>query len=431
MNNQSSATVSRRSFLTATSVAGIAGLGIANGLLNTGRALADTGEGSPAGTVASSTFAAHLSPEALELQAKARDFAQNVCLPRKDEMLAVLNDFIPADLYKAMAELGIFGALLPAADGGLGVGVSGACVAVEELAKINPTLGLIAASTMAQAEVLNGCPAAKERYLADVLAGDLIVTSAVVAPEGVSNVGDWEVLGVRDGDGWVLNGEKRYVPMNTVSGLQLFYGVDDSGDLRLWFVEDGTEGFVHTDLDNRCGMRGLAGGTSSLANVSVSDELCVPAGTIGTSDQYYKLYALVSAVALGTTEGTCAFAENWARTRTHDFEPLLKYQKQRHKLARAMTKISIMRAALYEACALMEDPATAAQGCMLAQMCKAYIPAECIPIVHEFNILLAGWGYHHVEWFHYYQDILGTAIMDLPTDFQYEAITELLGLTTY
>lgn len=163
MNNQSNATVSRRGFLTATSVAGIAGLGIANGFLNVGRALADTGEGSPVGKVASSSFSAHLSSEACALQEKARDFAQNVCLPRKDEMLAVLNDFIPSDLYKAMADLGIFGALLATEDGGLGVGISGACAAVEEFAKVNPTLGLIAASTMAQAEVLNGCPAAKER----------------------------------------------------------------------------------------------------------------------------------------------------------------------------------------------------------------------------------------------------------------------------
>ncbi len=303
MNNQSNATVSRRGFLTATSVAGIAGLGIANGLLNTGRALADTGEGSPAGTVASAAFAAHLSPEALELQSKARDFAENVCLPRKDEMLAVLNDFIPADLYKAMADLGVFGALLPVEDGGLNVGIAGACAAVEELSKVNPTLGLIAASTMAQAEVLNGCPAAKERYLANVLSGDLIVSSAVVAPEGVSNVEDWEVLGVREGDSWVLNGEKRYVPLNTVSGLQLFYGVDGDGDLRLWFVEDGAEGFVHADLDNRCGMRGLAGGARPCRRHLHADQRERLRRALRSCGDHWHLRPVLQAVRAGLGRG--------------------------------------------------------------------------------------------------------------------------------
>lgn len=366
--------------------------------------------------------------EQLALQSTMREFAEKEIAPRSKEILTTEDDFIPRDLFKRMAELGIPAVMVKKEYGGLGLGLTEACIIHEEISKVSPSMGLVAMCVMSQAETLQDWEPARKKYLPGILSGDIVCDGAATAPEGHTNMADWQVIGTRDGDDWIINGTKLFCSMNTAADLQMLYGFDEDREFRIWFIEGDTPGFEHRAADNKLGMHGSGGGTSSFTNVRVPGDMCAPGG-IGNSNQYYHLYSIASVIALGAAEGAYEIAEKWAHTRTSNFKPLTNYQSIRHKLAHCATELAILRAAIYESTELTDDPENADRGHMLAQMCKAFVPDECLKIVHDLNILMAGYGYHNVEWYHFYCDIMGCIIMDLPTDYQYEELTVLLGLT--
>jgi len=162
----------------------------------------------PVHTVAP-TSSPHLTPERRALQETARAFAM-------DEVLPVANDLdprhadIPGSLLDRMGELGYFGILIPKDQGGQGLGVFEYCLVSEELARAWMSVSSIIARGNG-----TGCDSADpDRRLAlrrQSAAGKRIGAIAFSEPQAGSDLASVACAAERDGDGWLVNGTKRWV----------------------------------------------------------------------------------------------------------------------------------------------------------------------------------------------------------------------------
>lgn len=359
------------------------------------------------------------------LQQTVRDFAENEIRPRIKEIETSHDKFIPRDLYKRMGELGFFKTYVPKEYGGLGLGATEACIITEELSKVSPTFGLVLMCVMPGAMFLT-TNEHTQKYLEPVMNGDMVMNGGVTAPEGHTNVSEWSILARRKDNGWALNGGHLFNTNNTAVDLHKAVGLCDDGKMRAFLFEGTAEGYEHSTPEFKFGMVS-SGGTSTYKDLWVPDELTFPY-SVGTSFFYYNLYVICPMIALGGAEGLLAETIDWCKTRTKNFQPLNKMQAVGQKLAKLYTQLTVCRTEIYDACALLDNVDTRDEGCLKAQMSKAYVPAVSVEVCRECIKLFGGLGYHDVTKFHYLADALAAGIMDLPTDYHYEGVAKLLGI---
>lgn len=155
------------------------------------------------------TAGVHLTRERLELQRTARAFAMDEVLPVANELDRRHED-IPRALIERMAALGYFGILIEAEYGGLGLGVFEYSLVSEELARAWMSVGSIIARGNG-----TGCDSADPARRAELrrwsAAGQWIGAIAFSEPQAGSDLANVECAAVRDGDGWVIDGVKRWV----------------------------------------------------------------------------------------------------------------------------------------------------------------------------------------------------------------------------
>ena len=142
------------------------------------------------------------------LQKSAREFARDVVLPIADELDPQKAE-MPASLVAQLGEHGWFGITVPAAHGGLGLGVFEYCLVSEELARSWLSVGSILARGQGLGtQVLDGDRRAE--LLARSATGDWIGSIALSEAGAGSDLAGVQTRAVRDGDGWVLTGRKRW-----------------------------------------------------------------------------------------------------------------------------------------------------------------------------------------------------------------------------
>ena len=144
----------------------------------------------------------------LQLQREARAFAADVVLPVADELDPDKRE-MPPELVRQLADRGWFGITIPAASGGLGLGVLEYCLVSEELARA----WLSVASILARGQGLGTQvedPVRREQLLKRSAAGDWIGSIALSEPDAGSDLAGVSTTARRDGDTWVLTGHKRW-----------------------------------------------------------------------------------------------------------------------------------------------------------------------------------------------------------------------------
>ncbi|MPY94707.1 MAG: acyl-CoA dehydrogenase [Acidimicrobiia bacterium] len=157
--------------------------------------------GEPAGT-------RYLTPDRIELQAAARDFAMTVVLPLADELDKVKGEF-PDAFLQDLAARGYFGIMTPADYGGMGLGVFEYCIISEEIARA----WMSAASIIARA---NGMgvgvedPERRAELSRRQVRGEWIGAAALSEPGSGSDLASVATRAVDEGDHWALYGEKRW-----------------------------------------------------------------------------------------------------------------------------------------------------------------------------------------------------------------------------
>lgn len=246
----------------------------------------------------------------------------------------------PRELYTKAAAVGLLGLGFPEEYGGVRADRFHGIVAGQELARCGA--GGICASLMshtigAPPIARLGSPELKARVLPDILAGRKIAALAITEPTGGSDVANLRTTARREGDVYVVKGEKTFI----TSGMRADYvtvavrtGGPGMGGISLLLVESGAPGFSRTPLTK---MGWWASDTATL----YFDDCRVPAANlIGEENQgFLGIMLNFNDERLGLAASANAFAQvcideavAWAKQRETFGKPLIKHQVIRHKL---------------------------------------------------------------------------------------------------
>ncbi|WP_374468215.1 acyl-CoA dehydrogenase family protein [Ferrovibrio sp.] len=299
----------------------------------------------------------------------------------------------PRELYKKAAGIGLLGLNFPEAYGGIAADRFYAIIAGQELARAGS--GGVAASLMSHTIgsppiAKLGSDALKDKVLRPVLAGEKISALAITEPGGGSDVANLKTVAKRDGDHYVVRGEKTFI----TSGMRAdFYtvavrtGGPGMGGVSLLLIERDTPGFTRTPLKK---MGWWASDTATLH----FDDCRVPAANlIGAENQGFMGIMLnFNDERLGLAASSIAFARtayeealDYAKLRETFGKPIIKHQVIRHKLVDMAQRIEASQAMLERiAWALDQGEHPIPELCMLknqATQTMAYCATEAVQIL--------------------------------------------------
>jgi alkylation response protein AidB-like acyl-CoA dehydrogenase len=194
----------------------------------------------------------------------ARDFATREVAPRAAEIDRT--DTFPWDLYRRMAALGLLGMTVPPEYGGAGADTVSWCVVQEEVARASAVVAdsQLLCKLMTDVLLANAAEDVRRRHLPALVRGERICVIAQTEPGAGSDVAGVETTATPTGDGYVLNGTKRFITEALVADLAVVVATTDRrrgrDGVALFLVEAGTPGFRRGGAESLMGVRGLATG---------------------------------------------------------------------------------------------------------------------------------------------------------------------------
>jgi butyryl-CoA dehydrogenase len=191
----------------------------------------------------------------------ARKFAEERIAPATGEMDATGR--FPSDLAAEMAALQYFGLEIPPEYGGAGLDAASYAIVVEEISRVSAAMGLCIAvhnSVSANPVYEFGTEFQRQNFLIPMAKGQKIGTFCLTEPNAGSDASSLETVAVRDGDGYVLNGNKIFVTNGGVSGTNLIFALTDPSRERkeytVYIVESERKGLEKGPVEDMMGMRG-------------------------------------------------------------------------------------------------------------------------------------------------------------------------------
>ncbi|MCP2028867.1 alkylation response protein AidB-like acyl-CoA dehydrogenase [Flavobacterium sp. HSC-32F16] len=306
----------------------------------------------------------------------------------------------PVDLFKKLGEMGFMGVLVPEEYGGSGLGYHEYITVVEEISKVDPSIGLSVAAhnSLCTNHILTfGNDEQKKKFLPKLATAEHIGAWGLTEHNTGSDAGGMNTTAVKDGDFWVINGAKNFIT-HAVSGdvAVVIVRTGEKGDskgMTAFVLEKGMAGFSSGKKENKLGMR--ASETAEL----VFDNCRVPdANRLGEVGQGF-VQAMkildggrisIGALSLGISKGAYEAALKYSKERHQFGQPISNFQGISFKLADMATEIEASELLLHKAAYLKQQhkPVTT-----LGAMAKMYASEACVKIANEAVQIHGGYGY--------------------------------------
>ncbi|MEA2289734.1 MAG: hypothetical protein QOD55_1731 [Solirubrobacteraceae bacterium] len=349
-------------------------------------------------------FATHVTAERettrARLQAEARDFARAEVDPVADELDPVKGD-IPDALVDKLAERGWFGIMVDREHGGLGLGVFEYCTVAEELSRA----WMSVASVIARGQGLGTGVAdggRRDELLRRSAAGRWIGGVAFSEAEAGSDLAGVSCEAVRDGDDFVVNGEKRWCGWALAADFILLLartGEDRIRGLETFVVPKPRGEFpagVTGEVIPKIGYHGITSWTLRFEDVRVpaADMLVSEEGTGGG---FYDTVSFLNvarihtaARAVGAAQAALDEATAYAKQRVQFGRPISEFQAIRFKLADMATGIEAARRLWHHAAELFDSGARCEKECSMAKLFASEMAER---MTSEALQILGGNGY--------------------------------------
>lgn len=373
-----------------------------------------------------------LSQDHKVLQSSIRDFVEKEIKPLAIQIDE--NHKIPDELIQKMSALGLLGSFIPAAYGGAGMDILSYVIVVEEVSKACASSGVLisAHTSLACDPILHfGTEPQKTKFLPPLASGAKIGSILLTEPEAGSDVAAIATTYKKDGDGFIIDGNKIFVTNGGFRGTGILFASMDRNlkhkGISAFIVDLESEGMEILRNENKMGIRGSY--TTSFA----INHLKVPAeNLLGDEGHGFKIAMEtlnggrigIAAQALGIAEGAFDRALAYAKERKQFGHPISELQSIQFKLADMYTRIETSKLIVYRSAWLKENQKPYATE---SAMCKLHASETATYVTKEAIQIHGGYGYvteYEVE--RMYRDAKITEIYEGTSEIQLLIISKAL-----
>lgn len=298
-----------------------------------------------------------ISAEHEQLRRAVREFARAEIAPHVLEWDEA-NEF-PLAVVKQLGQLGYMGSVFPEEYGGAGLDYISYCIIIEELARIDPSVGLIVAahtSLCSNHIYLAGTDEQKHHYLPKLATAEWIGCWSLTEPEAGSDAGGTRSQAVRDGDDWVLSGSKTFCTNAHYAQVCVGMLVTDRSasqhGISAFVMPTDVPGFRLGRKENKLGMRASATGEVIFDNLRLGSEHLLGKPGEGFVDSLRILDGgriSISALSVGIAQGAYDLALKYSKQRRQFGRFISEFQAIQHKLVDMATNIDAARLLTYRA----------------------------------------------------------------------------------
>jgi len=339
------------------------------------------------------------SDEQKHLRKSVREFAEGEIAPHVMEWDEVSH--FPKELLPKLGEMGLMGVIFPEEFGGAGLGYVEYAAVIEELARVDGSVGLFVAAhnSLCSNHIYKfGTQEQKKDYLVPLAQGKKLGAWSLTEPDAGSDAGGTRTTAVREGDHWILNGAKTFTTNGTYADICVAMAVTDkskdSHGISAFILEKGTPGFRPGKKENKLGMR--ASDTSEVIFTDCripSGQLLGPLGEgfIGSLKILDGGRISIAALALGMAQGALEAALNYAKQRKQFGKAIAEFQAIQFKLADMATQVEAARLLVYQAAWLADQKSV--RFTRESSMAKLFASEVAVRVANECVQVHGGYGF--------------------------------------
>ena len=327
-----------------------------------------------------------------------RDFAEHNIRPHIMEWDEA--QVFPVSLFKKLGEMGFMGILVPHELGGSGLGYHEYVTIIEEISKVDPSIGLSVAAhnSLCTNHILTfGNEEQKKKWIPKLATGEHTGAWGLTEHGTGSDAGGMNTTAVRDGDFWVVNGSKNFIT-HAISGdiSVVIVRTGEKGDskgMTAFVFEKGMPGFSSGKKENKLGMRASETAELIFDNCRIPDTNRL--GDVGQGFiQAMKILdggrISIGALSLGIAKGAYEAALKYSKERHQFGKAISEFQGISFKLADMATEIEASELLIHKAAFLKQQhrPVTT-----LGAMAKMYASEVCVKVANDAVQIHGGYGY--------------------------------------
>ena len=261
-------------------------------------------------------------------------------------------------------KLGFMGILIPAEYGGAGLGYHEYITIVEELSRVDGSVGICVAAhnSLCTGHIfLAGTEEQRRKFVTPLAKGEKLGAWSLTEPEAGSDAAGTQTVATKDGDSWVLKGQKTFTTNGTYGDVCIAMAMTDPAKghdgISAFIIEKGTPGFHPGHKENKLGLR--ASDTSTV----IFEDCRIPAqNLLGEEGSGFRdcMRVLdggrisIAAMAVGMAQGAYEAALSYSKERRQFGKPISEFQAIQFKLADMATEIDAARLLMFRA-AWMKD----------------------------------------------------------------------------
>lgn len=304
-----------------------------------------------------------LTAEQRQVREMAREFADERVAPGAAERDETKQ--FPLELVREMGQLGFFGVAFAEEYGGSDLGTLPYALAVEEISRVDASLGITYAAhcSIGIGPVYYfGTPAQKQKWLPGAIAGEYLASFGLTEPGAGSDSAATRTTAVRDGDDWVLNGQKEFITNSGYCGYVVCTAITEPGlgnkGISNFIVPTGSSGFSTGTPYKKMGLN-----SSDTRPLFFADVRLPADSLVGNPGEGFKQFMVtldggrisIGAMAVGIAQGCLDAALKYAKERVQFGQSISKFQAIQFKLADMAVEVELARLMVLKAAWLKDE----------------------------------------------------------------------------
>lgn len=339
-----------------------------------------------------------LTEDYREIQENIHRLAQEKVKPRAIE-IDEAGEY-PHDMKELFARYGYLGANIPEEYGGSGLDMLSFCLIVEEVSRVCASSSqVLTVQELASLPIMiGGGEELKKRVLPAVSSGKHIVAYALTEPEAGSDAQSIQTRAEKDGDEYILNGQKIFTSNGGVADIYTVFAKTDKG-ITAFVVPNDAPGFQVGKLEQKMGIKGSPTAQLFFENCRVSAENRIGEegeGWLYAMKTFDKSRPTIAAQALGIAQGALDAAVEYVQERKQFGKPIASFQGIQFMIADMTTQVEAARGLVYKTAAMVNDLKSTGKNTEMirfASMAKMFASDTAMKVTTDAVQLLGGYGY--------------------------------------